>query len=129
MRRVTLTQELSGTLTQIGPGLLDASLTACDGGSAILVSQLSFAVADRFSETGTLELGDGDALCFRTLFDGHLSAAADPTLRVGTAMREISSGTGALKGATGRIASIFVVNREGQVRDRELALVFLQEKQ
>jgi hypothetical protein len=47
---------------------------------------------------------------------------------VGTAMREISSGTGALEGATGRIASIFVVNREGQVRDRELGLVFLQEK-
>ena len=38
-------------------------------------------------------------------------------------MREIRNGSGALRGAAGRITSTFVVNREGRVSDREVALV------
>jgi hypothetical protein len=128
MRRVTLVQDLRGTLTEIGPGLVDATLAACDGGEAALVSQLTFAEAERFSEDGYIELAPGDAFYFRTLFDGYLTPAPDPSLRLGTAVREIRSGSGALKGAAGRITSTFVVNREGQVSDREIALIFLAER-
>jgi len=39
MRRVTFVQDLRGTLTEIGPGLVDATLAACDGDEATLVSQ------------------------------------------------------------------------------------------
>jgi hypothetical protein len=128
MRRVTLVQDLRGTLTEIGPGLVDVTLAACDGDEATLVSQLTFAGADRFSEDGYIELAPGDALYFRTLFDGYLAPAPDPLLRLGTAVREIRSGSGALKGAAGRITSTFVVNHEGRVSDREIALMFLAER-
>jgi hypothetical protein len=128
MRRVTLMQDLRGTLTEVGPGLLDATLAACDGGDASLRSQLRFADSDRFREDGRIELAGGDALHFRTLFDGCLTAAPDPSLRVGTAVREILAGSGSLEGAAGRITSIFVVDREGKVSDREVALIFLAER-
>jgi hypothetical protein len=127
MRRLTLIHELRGSLTEVGPGLFDVSLESCDGGDATLVTQLSFDADERFSEDGRIELGDGH-LCFRTLADGHMSPAPDPRLWIGTAMREISSGSGALAGASGRITSMFVADGDGQVRDRELALVFLPER-
>jgi hypothetical protein len=127
MQRLTLIHELRGSFTEVGPGLFDVSLKSCDGGDATLVTQLSFAADERFSEDGRIELGDGQ-LCFRTLVDGHMSPTADPALWIGTAVREISSGSGALAGASGRITSMFVADGEGQVRDRELALVFLPER-
>ncbi len=98
MRRVAVIQDLRGTLTEVGPGLLDAALAACDGGGTRLVSQLTFGGSDRFREDGRIDLAGGDALYFRTLFDGCLSVAPDPSLRVGTAVREILSGSGALEG-------------------------------
>ena len=128
MRRLAFTQELHGKLTVVGPGLLDACLAACDGGSAELVSQLTFTRPDRFSEEGRLDLGAGDALSFLTLFDGYLTPAPDPSVQLGSAVREIRNGSGALRGAAGRITSTFVVNREGRVSDREVALVFLPER-
>jgi hypothetical protein len=128
MRRLAVVQDLRGTFTEVGPGVLDATLAACDGGDARLVSQLSFSDSDRFREDGRIELGAGDALHFRTLFDGCLTVAPDPSLRVGAAVREIVSGSGALAGAAGRITSIFVVDREGKVSDREVGLIFLAER-
>lgn len=125
MRRVTVLQDLRGTLTEIGPGLLDTTLAASDGGDARLVSQLRFAAPDRFCEPGRIDLADGDALHFRTLGEGYLAAAPDRSLRIGAAEREVISGSGALEGGTGRINSIFVVDHEGRVSDREVALVFL----
>ena len=92
------------------------------------MSQLTFAEADRFTEDGRIELAFGDALFFRTLFAGLLTPAPDPSLRLGTAVRQIHAGSGALEGAAGRITSTFVVDREGQVSDREIALVFLNER-
>ena len=121
-------QDLHGTLTAVGPGLLDASLSACDGGDALLVSQLTFAEPDRFTEEGRIELASGDSLFFRTLCPGHLTPAPDPRLRLGTAVRQIHAGSGLLEGAAGRITSTFVVDGEGQISDRELALVFLAER-
>jgi hypothetical protein len=125
MKRLAVIEELDGKLTAVGPGLLDATLATCGGGSATLVSQLTFADTSRFSEEGRLEFGDGDALYFRTLSPGHLTSAPDPSLRLGTAVREIRHGTGALRGAAGRITSTFVVDRDGNLSDREVALVFL----
>ena len=37
-------------------------------------------------------------------------------------------GRGPSRGAAGRITSTFVVDRDGQVSDREVALVFLAER-
>lgn len=128
MRRVTVIEDLRGTLTEVGPGLLDASLATCDAGGTRLVSQLSFAGSDRFREEGRIDLALGDTLYFRTLFDGSLTVAPDPLLRVGTAVREIFSGSGSLEGAAGRITSTFVVDRDGKVSDREVGLVFLAER-
>ena len=125
MKRLSVIEDLDGKLIAVGPGLLDASLATCGGGSATLVSQLTFTETGRFSEEGRIEFGNGDALYFRTLSRGHLTSAPDPSLRLGTAVREIRLGTGAFRGAAGRITSTFVVDQEGNVSDREVALVFL----
>lgn len=52
MRRQTFSQVLRGTLTVVGPGLLDVALTASDGCDA-LVSQLAFSDRDRLRITST----------------------------------------------------------------------------
>jgi hypothetical protein len=125
MKHLAVIEDLSGKLTAVGPGLLDATLATCGGGSGTLVSQLTFADTSRFSEEGRIEFGNGDALYFRTLCPGHLASAPDPSLHLGTAVREVRRGTGALRGAAGRITSTFAVDRNGNVSDREVALVFL----
>lgn len=128
MRQLTIVQELRGTATEVSPGLFDATLAACDGGDASLVSQLTFSDSGRFREDGRIELGAGDALHFRTLFDGCLTVAPDPSLSVGAAVREIVSGSGAFAGAAGRLTSVWVIDGEGNVSDREVGLVFLAER-
>jgi hypothetical protein len=127
MRQLTIVQELRGTATEVGPGLFDATLAACDGGDARLVTQLSFSESGRFREDGRIELGAGDALHFRTVVDGCLTDTPDPSLSVGAAVREIVSGSGTFAGAAGQITSIWVIDGEGTVSDREVGLVFVAE--
>ncbi len=125
MKRLAVIEDLSGTLTAVGPGLLDATLARCGGGSATLVSQLTFADTSRFSEEGRIEFGNGDALYFRTLSPGHLTSAPDPSLRLGTAVRAIPAAQERYAVQRAEITSTFVVDRDGNVRDREVPLLFL----
>lgn len=53
MRRLTFSQVLQGTLTVVGPGLLDVALTASDGTCDALISQLAFSDTDRLRITST----------------------------------------------------------------------------
>lgn len=53
MRRQTFSQALRGTLTVVGPGLLDLALTASDGSCDALVSQLALSDTDRLRITST----------------------------------------------------------------------------
>ncbi|HEV2775357.1 MAG TPA: hypothetical protein VGV90_07180 [Solirubrobacteraceae bacterium] len=53
MKRQTFSQVLRGTITVVGPGLLDVALTASDGSCDALVSQLAFSDRDRLRITST----------------------------------------------------------------------------
>src|SRR5688572_11845346 len=113
MRSIVYTQRLEGRLTDVGPGLLDASLRV-DGG-ATLLSQLTFLDEHRFREEGTIDFGDGRPLAFRTLGEGHLAPSPDPRFRHGTAVRVIDGGRG-------RMTSNFLVSADGRVTDDEVAV-------
>lgn len=120
MRTIVYAQHLEGRLTDVGPGLLDASLRV-DGG-ATLLSQLTFLDEHRFREEGTIDFGDGRPLAFTTLGEGHLGPSPDPRYRHGTAVRVIDGGRG-------RMTSNFLVAADGRVTDDEVAVVFVAEEE
>ena len=88
-------------LTAVGPGLLDASLSACDGGDALLVSQLTFAEADRFTEEGASSLPHGDVPLLPHIVARTSHARARSAPAVGHAVRQIHAGSGAARGGRG----------------------------
>jgi len=119
MQPLVITQRLLGRLTDVGPGLVDVTLSV-DGGVR-LCSQLMFLDQHRFREEGTVDLGDGRELSFRTIGEGHLGASPDPRFRHGTAARE-------LVGGRGRMTSNFLVAADGSVTDDEVAVIFINEQ-
>ena len=120
MRTIVYTQHLEGQVTNVGPGLFDAALSG--EGSAAVQSQLTFLDEHRFREEGTIDLGDGRPLAFRTIGEGHFSPSPDPRYHHGTAMRE-------LDGGLGRMTSNFLVSADGRVTDDEVAVVFVAEEE
>lgn len=119
MQRRVITQQLQGRLTDIGPGLLDATLSV-EGGARVC-SRLAFRDEHHFREEGTVDLGDGLELPFRTIGEGHLGASPDPGYRHGTASRELDSGRG-------RMTSNFLVAADGSVTDDEVTVIFINEE-
>jgi hypothetical protein len=123
VRQIVYTQELTGRLTAVAPGLMDASLAApAEPATADL--QLTFSDEHSFRVSGQLRFADGDVLCFRTRESGRLDAA-ELGLRHGTAVLEVCGGSGRFAGARGRITSNFVVSDGGEITDHQLGVVFV----
>jgi hypothetical protein len=98
-----------------------------DGYEAVLESRLVLADGGSFDEVGSIVVGPGNVIRFRTVGAGHLAASPDPHLEHGTAMWEIESGEGQFEGATGRITSNFFVSDTGELTDNHLGLIFVND--
>jgi hypothetical protein len=92
---------------------------------AFLESRLVLDGDDRFSETLDVDFGHGHLLRLRTVGAGSLVDSADEHLRHGTAVLQVVGGAGQFAGATGRIASNFVVSDTGDLTDHQLGVIFL----
>ncbi len=124
MHQVVYTQRLTGRLTAVAPGIMDATLAA-PAAPATADLQLWFADEHTFRVSGELRFGDRDVLCLRTVGSGRLAAAPAPGLRHGVAVLEVCGGRGRFAGARGRITSNFVVSHDGGITDHQLGVVFV----
>ena len=113
--------------TRIGSEGLSGSITPVDGDEATLESEWVFTSATTFQEEGTIVFGrGGHRLRFSTLGSAYLGPAADDGRRHGGAIRRVDAGEGQFAGASGLIASNFVVDDAGEVTDHQLGLFQVQ---
>ena len=117
-------------VTTIDGDGVHGSVEPRDGGEALLELRLSLLGDERaFEQLGTVSFRNGDALRFRSLGPGVLARCAVPNVRHGTAICEIDGGAGRLAGASGRIASSFLVSDTGELTEHQLAVLFLEPRE
>jgi hypothetical protein len=124
--QVTFTRRLRGRMTIVRPGVLDADLS---GRGVHVASRLVFTDEGSFRETGTIDLGHGDAIRFDSLESGSLKPSADGLVRHGTTVLAIAGGLGRFARASGRITSNFVLSPSGEVTDEQVIVVFIDRKE
>jgi hypothetical protein len=113
-------------MTEVGPGVLDAELSAR---GARVATRLVFTDETTFREEGTIDLGGGDALRFRSLGNGTLEQAPDGSVRQGASVLEVEGGEGRYEGARGRITSNFVLSPNGEITDEQVAVLFIDKEE
>ena len=126
MDEVRFTRRLRGHMTEVGPGVLDAELSAR---GARVATRLVFTDETTFREEGTIDLGGGDALRFRSLGNGTLEQAPDGSVRQGASVLEVEGGDGRYAGARGRITSNFVLSPNGEITDEQVAVLFIDKEE
>ena len=126
MQQVTFSRRLRGRTTVVSPGILDVELTAR---RTRVTSRLVFADEVTFREEGSIELGSGNVLRFRSLGPGRLEQAAAAGVRLGAAVLDVEGGQGRYAGAKGRITSNFVLSPDGELKDERVAVIFIDKKE
>jgi hypothetical protein len=99
--------EFRGSGLPLAGGILLVNATSQDGGGreALLETRITLLDEDRFEEHGSISFGGVDAIRFRSLQPGLLTATAADGLRHGGIVLSVDRGSGTLAGATGRITS------------------------
>jgi hypothetical protein len=148
MRPIRYSLEFRGSAVELAPRVLRVRATApvapfvtalgeCEpvrrseprgADEAILESRLMLGDDGALDAAGTMTVGYGDLLRFRTVGTGRLTRSPDPELRQGTLVCEVEDGEGQFEGARGRIASNFVLSETGELTDNHLGLVFLADR-
>lgn len=126
MQQVTFTRRLKGRMTVVRPGVLEAELTAR---RTRVEKRLVFSDERTFRESGTIELGGGNALEYTSLEDGTLEASADGGIKHGTSVLGVVRGLGRYAGARGRITSNFVASPDGEVTDEQVVVLFIEREE
>jgi hypothetical protein len=111
--------------TSVDEGGLAGRFEAGDGYEAVLESRLVLGDDGSFDEAGSIVIGPGNIIRFRTVGGGHLAPSPDPHLEHGTAMWEIEGGEGQFKGSSGRITSNFFLSDTGEITANHLGVVFV----
>lgn len=126
MHQVTFSRRLRGRTTLVAPGVLDAELRAR---RTRVTSRLVFVDEVTFSEEGSIELGAGNLLRFRSLEPGRLEQAEPGGVRLGAAILDVHGGLGRYAGAKGRITSNFVLSPDGGLEDEQVAVIFIDRRE
>jgi hypothetical protein len=113
-------------MTVIGPGVLDADLRAR---RTRVTTRLVFTDEVTFREEGSIELGAGNVLRFRSLESGKLERAGRRGARHGTSVLRVEDGQGRYAGAKGRITSNFVLSPDGEVEDEQVIVIFIEREE
>ena len=123
MDQVTITHRLHGRTTVVGPGVLDAELSAR---GAHVSSRIVFSDESTFSEERSVDFGRGNALRFRSIGSGRLERAPGGDVRHGASVLEVAAGLGRYAGARGRITSNFVLAPDGAITDEQVVVLFIE---
>jgi len=119
-----------GTFAQLG---LETAGEGAEHGTATLVAEIEALVGHgvpdegvgTFTETGTITYGTSGSVTFQTVGQSVFVASANPGLRHGAIVLEITGGEGQLAGATGLITSNFSVTAGNELTDLQFAQIFL----
>jgi hypothetical protein len=106
-------------------GAQSALIEAEASGGAVCRRDLEVWEDGSLLETGELRFGDGSAFTFRAR--GALGTSPDPTRRHGTAVLEVTGGSGRFGGVRGYVTSNFLLSDTGELTDHHLGLLFLAE--
>ena len=110
--------------SHVGVEGLSGSLQAAHGEEATFESELVFTGATTFQEAGTIHFGPGgNWLRFSTIGSAFLGPAKGDACRHGAAIWRVDGGEGQFAGATGLIASTFVISDTGEVTDHHLGVI------
>ena len=88
---------------------------------AVCRRRLELAGNGSFAEAGEISFGPDDALIFSAR--GTVGSTAGGGLRHGVAVRAVTGGRGRFSGASGSIASFFLLARDGTLTDYQLGLL------
>ena len=113
--------------TAVDAGSVDATIEAIAGSSVSFVSDVFPNEDGSFTESGTIDFGEGNSFTFSTRGTGEMGPwPPDPDLTHGGICWKIDSGTGIFDGATGIITSNFTVSGSGAVVDSHWGVIFLK---
>jgi hypothetical protein len=85
-----------------------------------------FASQSTFTETGTITVGDDGELDIDTVGEGTLEPSAEPDLLHGAVVWRVTAGRGRFEGASGLIASNFLLQpQSGDVQEWQAGLIFV----
>jgi len=131
MQPLSFTLEFTGEAVELADGRFWAETRAdgepLDGGEALCRRDLEVRSDGSLVQAGEIRFGGDDAIIFRA--DGVLGPSPDPALRHGAAVFEITGGRGRLEGARGFVTSNFLLADSGELTDRQLGLLFLEERE
>ena len=145
MRQLVFALQFTGSASPTGDGKLHAKTTApgqtfrasfgrggvqgavepSGGEAAAFESDVEMGADGTFLESGTITYGSSGSVRFKTVGRGVLGPSPNTDLQRGAVIWEVSSGQGALAGASGLITSNFTVGAQGEVVDNQLAVLFL----
>src|SRR5262245_10761050 len=108
--------------TAPGGSLADALGTASE---AIFESRIEERVGGAVDEIGTITIGPGNVLHFRSRPGACLEPAPDRQLRHGAAILDVDGGTGRFREACGKIASAFLLSETGELTSHLVGSVFV----
>jgi hypothetical protein len=127
---VTYCLHLHGEAVELAPGRFWAEtrahlagLAELGEGEAVCRRELELLATGSLVQRGEISFGDGAAVTFRAV--GGLAASPGQGVRHGTAVCEVTGGRGRLAGASGSIASAFLLADSGELTDHHLGLLFL----
>jgi hypothetical protein len=113
-------------VTTIDGDGVHATVEPREGGEALLELRLSLHDDGAFEQLGSVSFRNGDALRFRSVGRGVLERSPQAGVCHGSAICEVDGGSGRLAGASGRIASSFLVSDTGELTDHQLGVLFLE---
>jgi hypothetical protein len=124
MQQISFALRFKGEAVALDDGRLWAESRAPAGiEEALCRRELDVNEDGTLAETGVLSFGDDAAITFRAR--GALTAGPDPAIRHGTAVLEVTGGTGRLAGARGFVTSNFLLAETGELTDHHCGLLFL----
>jgi hypothetical protein len=127
MKQITFSLRFEGEAVALDGGRLWAESRAAAGiEEALCRRELDLRADGSLAETGVLSFGADAALTFRAR--GVLGASPDPAVRHGTAVLEVTGGSGRLAGARGFVTSNFLLADTGELTDHHLGLLFLEQR-
>jgi hypothetical protein len=131
---IVFTLRLSGEAVELGDGRLWAETlvqgTAADatgaltGDKGVCRRDVEVRPDGSLQGAGVMSFGADDAVTFHAV--GALTATADPLLRHGTAVFEVTGGRGRLADASGFITSNFLLSAGGELTDHQVGLLFVR---
>ncbi len=126
MQPITFALHFEGEAVALATGRLWAESRATAGvEEARCRRELDVHEDGSLTESGVIGFGADAELTFRAR--GSLAASPDPAVRHGTAVLEITGGSGRLAGARGFVTSNFLLADSGKLTDHHLGLLFLEQ--